>query len=78
MVTKICVNRISSCRENTSATTYVECFNDNYDVIGHVVWQPCWKNGKPWTSVSLKPQQEINRSLAHGKYSSWGISLIFL
>ena len=29
-----------------AATTHVECFNHNYDVIGHVVWQPCWKNGK--------------------------------
>ena len=29
-----------------SVTTHVECCNDNYDVIGHVVCQPCWKNGK--------------------------------
>ena len=28
------------------ATTHAECFNDNYDVIGHVVWHPYWKNGK--------------------------------
>ena len=28
------------------ATTHVEYFDDNYDVIGHVVWQPCWKNVK--------------------------------
>ena len=28
------------------ATTHVECSNDNYDIIGHMVWQPCWKNGK--------------------------------
>ena len=29
-----------------SVTTRVECFNDNYGVIGHVVWQPCWKKEK--------------------------------
>ena len=28
------------------ATTHVECFSDNYDVIGHLLSQPCWKNGK--------------------------------
>ena len=28
------------------ATTHRECFNYNSDIIGHVVWQPCWKNGK--------------------------------
>ena len=28
------------------ATTHAECFNDNYDVIGHVAWQPCWRKGK--------------------------------
>ena len=28
------------------ATTHVECLNHNYDVIGHMVWQSCWKNGK--------------------------------
>ena len=27
----------------TGATTRAECFNDNDDVIGHVVWQPCLK-----------------------------------
>ena len=26
--------------------THVECFNDNNDVIGHIVWQPYWKKGK--------------------------------
>ena len=31
---------------NIAANTHVECFNDNYDVIGHLVWQPCWKNRK--------------------------------
>ena len=28
------------------ATSHVECLNDKYDVIGDVVWQPYWKNGK--------------------------------
>ena len=28
------------------ATTHVECFNYNYDIIGHIVWQPCWKSQK--------------------------------
>ena len=28
------------------ASTHVECFNDNYVVIGHVVLQPYWKIGK--------------------------------
>ena len=45
------------------ATTDVECFNDNFDVISHVVWQPCWKKGKtldlcvsetaPWKKLKL-------------------------
>ena len=26
--------------------THVECFCDDYEVIDHVVWQPCWKKGK--------------------------------
>ena len=25
--------------------THVKCFQDNYDIIGHVVWQPRWKTG---------------------------------
>ena len=39
---------------NIGATIRVECFNHNYDVIVHVVWQPCWKNGekKLWISIS--------------------------
>ena len=50
-------------------TTYVECFNDNYDIIGHVVWQPCWKNRKtldlcvsettPRTKLKLGTQQVL-------------------
>ena len=41
-------NRLSDWHEifNIGETTHVECFNDNYDIIGHVVWQPCWKKGK--------------------------------
>ena len=31
------------------ANTHVACFNDKYNVIGHVVWQPYWKNGKTLT-----------------------------
>ena len=27
-------------------TPPVECFNRNCDVIGHIMWQPGWKNGK--------------------------------
>ena len=34
--------------------THVECFNDNYDVIGQVMWQPCWTKEKLWTSVAPK------------------------
>ena len=26
--------------------THAERFNDNYDVIGHLVWQPHWEKGK--------------------------------
>ena len=49
--TEIVYFSTTACRIETnfspiSATTHVECFNDNYDIIGHVVWQPCWKNGK--------------------------------
>ena len=28
------------------ATTHVECSNDEYDIIGHMVLQPYWKNGE--------------------------------
>ena len=28
------------------ATTHVECSNDEYDIICHMVLQPYWKNGK--------------------------------
>ena len=55
--------------------TRVECFNDNYDVIGHVVWQPCCKEFGPlylWNHT-----KEKNLNLAHCKYSSWGMSAIF-
>ena len=27
-------------------TAHVECFNENYDVIDHVMWQLYWKNVK--------------------------------
>uniref|UniRef100_A0A8C4Q0P0 Reverse transcriptase domain-containing protein n=1 Tax=Eptatretus burgeri TaxID=7764 RepID=A0A8C4Q0P0_EPTBU len=42
-------NRLADCDEifTIGGTNHVECFRVNYDVIGHVVWQPCWKNGKP-------------------------------
>ena len=38
--------RIEKKNFTIDATTHVECFNDNYDVIGHVLWQPRWKNQK--------------------------------
>ena len=38
--------RIESKLSPIGATTDVESFNDNYDIICHVVWQPYWKNGK--------------------------------
>ena len=56
-------------------TTHEECFNDNYDIIGQVVWQPYWKNFGPlylWNRT-----KEKNLTLAHRKYSSWEMSLIF-
>ena len=47
------------------ATTHVGCFNDNYDVIGHLVWQPCCKKRKTldlcmsesarWKNKKVKP-----------------------
>ena len=36
-------------------TLHVKCFNDNYDVIGHVVWQQCWKIGKTLDLCISKP-----------------------
>ena len=57
-------------------TTHVECYNDNHDVIGHVVWQPCWKNGKTLDLYISETSPRKNWNLAHGKYS-WGMSLIF-
>ena len=55
------------------ATTHVECYNDNYDVIGHMVWQPCLgKNGKTLDLCisETAPSKKI-RNLAHVKYSPW-------
>ena len=53
------------------ATTHAECFNDNYDVIGHVLWWPCWKKRKNFgSSVSSKSEKiETCRmpSASHGK-----------
>ena len=41
-------NRLSDWVEicTIGATTHVECFIHLYDVIGYVVWQTYWKNGK--------------------------------
>jgi len=54
------------------ATIHEDCFNDNYVVIGPVVWQPSWKNGKtldfcisettPWKFFFFKPS-ETRRAL---------------
>ena len=35
------------------ATTHVEWFNDNDDVMGHVVWQPYWKKRKNFGPLHL-------------------------
>ena len=59
------------------ATTHVECFYDNYDVIGHVLLQPCWKKGKLWTYLSPKSLHGTNWNLAHVKYSPCEISDFF-
>jgi len=40
---RVCLRSRLSDREEIftiGATTHAECFNDNYDVVGHVVWQP--------------------------------------
>ena len=38
----------------------MECFNDNFDVIGHVVWQPYWKNGK---TLDFVPETSPRKNL---------------
>ena len=61
---------------NIGVTTHVECFNDNYDVIGYVLWQPYWKKKeKLWTSISkaaqrkkLKLGMRHHSSTPHGVY----------
>ena len=47
-------NRLSDWDEifTIGATTRVECFNDNYDVRGHVVCSHIGKTEKLWTSIS--------------------------
>ena len=72
-------NRLSDRDEifTIGATTHEECFIDNYDVIGHVVWQPFWKNRKK-LDLYLKPHQGKNWNLALSKSYSWGISVIFI
>ena len=52
-------NRLSDWDEifTIGATPQVEWFNYNYDVIGHVVWQPYWKNFGPlylWNRTNKK------------------------
>ena len=44
------------------ATTHVECFNYNYDVIQEIAWcgSHVGKKEKLWTSVSLKPHEGKN------------------
>ena len=56
-------------RSNYSCSMFI----DNCDVIGHVVWQPCWKKGKTWPQ-SPKPLHVKNWNLAHVKYSPWETS----
>ena len=58
------------------ATSHVECFNDKYDVIGHVVWQPYRKIRKTLDLCISETAPSKKWNLAHGKYSSWGTSVI--
>ena len=51
-------------------TIGAKCCHGNDDVIGHVVWQPCWKDGKIWTSVSL----EISLNRTKVKIETWKIA----
>jgi len=37
------------------ANTHVKCWNDNYKVIGHMVWQPCWDKRSNVGPLSPKP-----------------------
>ena len=54
-------------------TTHVECFHDNYDIIGVMVWQPCWKKPKKigplylWNSIKLKLETWHIASTPHGE-----------
>ena len=57
------------------ATTRGEYFNDNYDVIGHVVWQPCWKNFGPLYLWNRTREKIETRHIA--STLSWGMSVIF-
>ena len=59
-----------------AATTHVECFNDNYDIIGHVVAAILEKQ-KNFRPLSLKPHHGKNLNLAQSKYSSWGMCDFF-
>ena len=48
-----------------------------FEVIGHVVWQPCWKNK---TTLDLRISEKAPRknwNLANRKYYSCGMSEIF-
>jgi len=60
------------------ATTNAECFGDNYDVIGHIVWQPCWKKGKTLDLCIFKTAQWKKKlETWQVKYSAWEKSVIF-
>ena len=59
------------------ATPHVKCFNDNYDIIGHVVWQSCLKNGKTLDLYLWNRTKEKIETWHIGKYPTWGISAIF-
>ena len=59
------------------ATTHVECLNDNYDVIGYVVWQPYCKNGKTLDLCISETAPRKNLKLGTSQVPSWGMSDFF-
>ena len=59
-----------------------------YDIIGHMVWQPCWIYPKTYKKTRTAGQiegklhtsvpQAMGLQVAHSKHSSWGMSVVFL
>jgi len=64
-------------RRNFHQRSEYSCRVSNWSLWCHTSRGVAAMLEKLWTSVSLKPQGGKKLNLAHGKHTSWGISVIF-